>query len=334
MNRQRFLFPLLLVLAVLGGGTAGYMLIEGWGVVDSLFMTVITVATVGYGEVHPLSHPGRIYTIILILVGMGTLLYGVTVLTAFVVEGGLQGILRRRKMKKMLGKMKGHTIICGAGRTGRHVIEELAKTKLDFVVIDGNREIAERMRERGIVVIEGDATHEECLKEAGVEKAGRMVVSLTDDKDNLFVVLTARGMNPTMRIVARYVDDRSAEKMRKAGANATVSPNAIGGLRMASEALRPSVVSFLDIMLRSSKATLRVEEARVCEGSKLAGKALRESAIPDHTGLLVLAIRGENDEYLFNPNGRTVLTPGLTLIVMGEMDGVKKLKLLSGEVKA
>ena len=333
MIRQRFLIPLLLVLAVLGGGTAGYMLIEGWDVVDSLFMTVITVATVGYGETHPLSHVGRLYTIGLILVGMGTLLYGVTVLTAFVVEGGLQGILRRRKMKKLLGKMKGHTIVCGAGRTGRHVIEELAKTKSDFVVIDGNREIVERMREKGIMAIEGDATHEECLKEAGVERAGRMVVALTDDKDNLFVVLTARGMNPTMRIVARYVDNRSAEKMRKAGADATVSPNAIGGLRMASEALRPSVVSFLDIMLRSSKATLRVEEAQVREGSKLANKALRDSGIPDHTGLLVLAIRGADGEYQFNPHGHTVLKPGLTLIVMGEMDGVKKLKTMSGETK-
>jgi voltage-gated potassium channel len=158
-----------------------------------------------------------------------------------------------------------------------------------------------------------------------------MVVSLTDDKDNLFVVLTARGMNPTMRIVARFVDERSAEKMRKAGANATVSPNAIGGLRMASEALRPSVVSFLDIMLRSSKATLRVEEATVAEASRLANRPLRDSSITEQTGLLVLAIRGTDGEYHFNPHGHTVLKPGLTLIVMGEMDGVKKLKVLSGE---
>src|SRR5687767_9091671 len=272
MVRRRILIPLFVVSLALVLGTLGYIVIEGWRPLDSLWMAAISLTTAGFGEVHPLSPTGRIYTIVLMLAGMGVLAYGISVVTGFVVEGELRDFLRRRTMRKQIAKMRGHTIVCGAGRTGLHVVAELRKVREKYVVIEGHHDVADDLRREGCAVIEGDATHEEVLKEAGIDTAARMVVSLTDDKDNLFVVMTAHGINPKMRIVARYVNDRSAEKLKKAGASAVVSPNAIGGLRMASEALRPAVVSFLDVMLRSSKATLRIEEAHVHEGSKLAGK--------------------------------------------------------------
>lgn len=292
-------------------------------------MTVITLATVGYGETHPLSVAGRIYTIFLILAGMGVLLYGVSSMTAFFVEGELQAILRRRKMRRTVKKLSGHAIVCGAGRTGRHVIEELKKTRTPFVVIEADPKEARALEDEGVIVVHGDATQEEAMREAGVEKAGRMVVCLTEDKDNLFVVLSARGLNGRMRIVTRYVDENSMDKLKRAGADAVVSPNAIGGLRMASEALRPAVVSFLDTMLRSTKGTLRVAEAAVQNGSRMANRAIAAARITDRTGLLVLSLRGTDGGYLFNPPGQTVLKAGCTLIVMGDVDGVKKLQAMA-----
>jgi voltage-gated potassium channel len=307
------------------------MAVEGWNFLDSLWMVAITLTTTGYGEVHTLTPAGRLFTMALLLVGMSIVVYGLSILTEFVAEGGLGEVWGRWKMKRTVAKMKHHTIVCGAGRTGKHVLGELKKTKSPYVVIEGEPEVAVGLRDDGHVVVEGDATHEEVLREAGIERASRLVACLTNDQDNLFVVLTARGINPGLRIVARYVDDHSADKLRKAGANSVVSPNAIGGLRMASEALRPAVVSFLDIMMRSSKATLRVEEAEVSPGSKLANKQLREARIPDATGLLVVAIKQKSGDYQFNPPASAILVPGHTLVVMGEMDGVRKLKLLAGE---
>lgn len=331
MIRQRLLLPLGVLATIFAIGTLGFKYIEGWQWLDSLWMAAITLTTTGFGEMHPLSAGGRIFTIALMLLGMSGIVYGISMVTGFIVEGELQRLLRRRKMKKVIGRMRNHTIVCGAGRTGRHVIQELLKMKADFVVIEGQETLAEGLREEGVHVVVGDATREESFQEAAIGQAARLVTCLNEDKDNLFVVLTARQMNPNLHIVSRYNEDHSAQKLRKAGANAVVSPTAIGGLRMASEALRPAVVSFLDIMLRSSKATLRVEEAVVQAKSKLANKALRDARISELTGLLVLAVRSADGQYAFNPGPATSLNPGQALIVMGEIDGVKKLKALAGQ---
>lgn len=234
-------------------------------------------------------------------------------------------------MTKTIARMRNHTIVCGAGRTGLNVIRELRNVKEDYVVIESEHAVVEQLKRDGVFVVQGDASHEDMLREAGIVTAGRLVTCLTADADNLFVVLTAKGLNAKLHVVARYVDERSAEKLRRAGANSVVSPNAIGGLRMASEALRPAVVSFLDVMLRSSKATLRVEEAAIREGSTLAHRPLKDARISEQTGLLVLALRNAKGEYQFNPPAAAALTPGQTLIVMGEIGGVKKLKVLAGE---
>jgi voltage-gated potassium channel len=329
--QKRFLYLSLLVVGIFAGGTLGYMYIEGWDALDSFWMVSITLTTVGFGEIHPLSPHGRVFTLVLLFMGMGVIVSGASMVTAFVVEGELNAYLRRRKMKKSLGKMKNHTIVCGAGRTGSHVIDEMKKMKVPFVVVEGHHETAERLRKDGVVVVEGDATHEDSLSEAGIARAGRLVTCLNDDKDNLFVVICARSANPKVRIVARYIDDKSAEKFRKAGADAVVSPNAIGGLRMASVALRPAVVSFLDKMMRSKDGSLRIEQATIHEGSKLVGHTLKDAGIPEKTGVLVTAlVRGEED-FEFNPPQSTRLTPGVTILVMGDIKGVTRLKELAGE---
>jgi len=332
MLHRRVLGAGIVIVLAIAVGVAGYMAVEGWSFLDSLWMVAITMTTTGYGEVHPLTPAGRLFTMGLLLMGMSIVVYGLSILTEFVAEGGLGIVWRRWRMKRTAARIKHHTIVCGAGRTGIHVIGELAKTKSPYVIVEGKPDVATELRAEGHVVVEGDATREECLREAGIERASRLVACLTNDQENLFVVLTARGLNPGLRIVARYVDDHSAEKLRKAGANSVVSPNAIGGLRMASEALRPAVVTFLDIMLRSAKGTFRVEEAEVNEGSRLANKTLKEARIPDATGLLVVAIRRKDGEYQFNPPATANLVPGHIIVVMGEMEGVKKLKALAGEV--
>jgi len=328
---RRFWLLILAVMAVLVIGTGGFMAIEGWDLLDSLWMTAITLTTVGFGEVHPLSPQGKIFTLVILFLGMGVIVSGASMVTAFVVEGELHEMLRRRKMKKTIGKMRNHTIICGAGRTGMHVITEMAHMKVPFVVVESLRPLVEELRRKGMHVVEGDAAMETTLTEAGVERAGRLITCLTNDKDNLFVVLTARSMNARVRIVTRFVDDHSAEKFRKAGADALVSPNAIGGLRMASVALRPAVVSFLDKMLRSEDGSLRVEQATIQAGSKLADKTIKEARIGQTTGVLVTALVGDNDEYRFNPPDTTKLAQGTTIIVMGDVSGVKKLKEMAGE---
>jgi len=329
--QKRFLYLSLLIVGIFAGGTAGYMYVEGWNFLDSFWMVSITLTTVGYGEVHPLSPHGRIFTLILLFLGMGVIVSGALMVTAFVVEGELNELLRRRKMKNSIGKMKNHTIVCGAGRTGRHVIDEMKKMKVPFVVIEGNHDCAEKLRKEGMGVVEGDATHEDSLAEAGIDRAGRLVSCLNDDKDNLFVVICARSANPRVRIVARYIDDKSAEKFRKAGADAVVSPNAIGGLRMASVALRPAVVSFLDKMMRSKDGSLRIEQATIHEGSKLAGHSLKDAGISEQTGVLVTALVRGDEDFEFNPASSTKLMPGVTILVMGDIKGVSKLKELAGD---
>jgi voltage-gated potassium channel len=329
--QKNFALLFVAVGAVLAVGTAGYMYIEEWNILDSFWMVVITLTTVGFGEIHPLSTHGRIWTLAILAVGMGVIVASASMVTSFVVEGQLQEILRRRKMRKSIGSMKNHSVICGAGKTGHYVINEMRQMKVPFVVIEGDHAKVESLRKEGVNVVQGDATHEEALLEAGVSRARRLITCLTDDRDNLFVIISARSLNPDMRIVSRYVDEKSGPKLKKAGADDVISPNAIGGLRMASVALRPAVVSFLDIMLRSAKGTLRVEEATVGAGSRMAGRTLAEARIPDQTGMLVVAIRDARGEYHFNPPAQTRLDAGLTLIIMGDVEGVKKVKALAGE---
>jgi len=322
----------LLLLLVLIFGTTGYRLISAgeasW--VDCLYMTVITVTSVGYAEVVDLSNNpvGRIFTVLLIIGGMSVVLYAFGTFVAFLVEGELAEILRRRKMSKDIARLHGHFIVCGAGDTGYHAICELARTRRPFVAIDRDPERLRRLREcEETHFIEGDATEEETLIEAGIERAAGILCALSSDQDNLFVTMTARELNPNLRIVTRAIDLKARDKMLKAGADSVVSPNHIGGLRMVSEMVRPSVVSFLDIMLRDHERALRIEEVPIEQGSELAGKTLSTAPIRDEVDALVLAVRtGDGESYIFNPTADQQLRPGMILVVMADVDAVQRLR--------
>lgn len=326
MIHKRLLRVMTALAAVFTIGVLGYSAIEGWSLFDSLYMTVITIASVGYGEIHPLTTEGRLFTIILILCGSATLIYGLSILTAFVVEGDLTDILRRRNMMKKIGGLEGHFIVCGMSATGRYVIEELKKTGRSFVVIERDPERVRALCDAGILAIEGDATNDAVLQTARITSAGGLLTTLHTDADNLFVVVTARGLNPSLRIIAKAICEESERKLRQVGADSVIMPNFIGGLRMASEMIRPSVVTFLDVMLRSQDATVRVEEINIPEGSHLVGQTLAQSALLDVEGVTVVAIAGGSGSYRFNPPRELVLKHGDVVIVMGIVENILRLQ--------
>jgi voltage-gated potassium channel len=325
----------LLVVLVLGGSTGYYTLGGGrWTYGECLYMTVITLSTVGFGELSRMSdvEGARALTVVLIVGGIGTLAYVQANVTALLVEGAIGQALRRNRMRKKIDALSGHIVVAGSGATGKHVIEELIVTKTPFVVIDRNHEHVQRVSElmmRGeMLIVHGDATEDHILMQAGIERASGVVAALTHDKDNLFVTLSARSLNGSARIVSKVTEDESAPKMLKAGATAVVSPTQIGGRRMASELIRPEVNEFLDQMLRDKDKSLRLEEVLVSKGSPYIGHALRDAPIRRETNLLVIAVRQPTREFVYNPDPDFVLAEGMTLVVMGEPDGVKKLRTL------
>lgn len=329
---------LLLLLAVLVAGMVGYRWIglsagHDWNWWDCLYMTVITVASVGYTEVFPVRDiPGAEgFTVAIILLGAGAMVYASSVLVALFVEEDLRHALRRERMRKAIQKMKDHIIVCGTGSTGITVVRELRATKRPFVVVERDAERLARLEaEFGkdqVLYVQGDATEDDVLVKAGVERAMGLVAALPTDKDNLFVTVSARQLNPNLRIVARAVEAGTAPKLLKAGAHRVVSPNAIGGMRMVSELIRPTVVEFLDKMLRDRERNLRIEEVPVPPDSPLVGQPLRQAPIRRITQLLVIAAwEPEPDRYTYNPGPDYVLTAGVVLIVLGEVDDVIKLR--------
>jgi voltage-gated potassium channel len=329
MIHKRILTIALLLLVIFIFGMVGYMLVEGWDFLDSLYMTIITLTTVGFMEVKPLSEAGRYFTIILLVFGFSIILYGLGSITAFFVEGELMGILRRKRMKKQIDKLSDHYIICGAGTLGWHVIHEFVKTEQPFVVVERGEDEIESTKElkADLLYIHGDASSDDILCQAGIKRAKGLIATFAEDKNNLFVVLTARSLNPQLRIVARATDEETVRKMYTAGADAVVSPHSIGGMRMASEMLRPAVVSFLDIMLRTKDRVLRIEEAVIEAGSKFEGVMLKDANIPQKTGLIVIAVKNrDSGEYIYNPGSDLKLKVNDVLIILGDMSQLGKLK--------
>lgn len=316
----RLITVVLLLAAVNALGTVGYVVIEGWAPFDALYMTVITIASVGYGEVHPLSTAGRVFTIALILAGIGTVAYGLSAITAFWVEGDLSNLWEKRKMTRRIADLEDHVIVCGGGDTGRNVVEEMIKTGTPHVCVEINpaQEAAlRRLGDRALFIL-GDATNEEVLREARVETARGLVVCMPSDKDNLFTILSAREMNPRLRIVSRVLSDESRPKLVKAGADAVVSGVRIGALRLASEMLRPNVVSVLDAMLRQT-TSVRVEEIPV--GAPLADRRLSDLRLQERTGVIVFAVRDPRTrQHEFNPPPDRRLREGDVLIACADTD--------------
>jgi len=330
--KKKLFLAVFMIATLFVAGVAGYVLVEGWTVFDAIYMTVITVATVGYGEVHPLSPYGRVFTIFLILFGMGTFIYALSTITAFILEGEFGGYLRRKKVKSRIGKLENHYIVCGSGDIARYVVRELHKCACIFVVVDNHPENIERFREdirEDVLWLEGNPAEDRVLLEAGVERAKGFISALETDKDNLIVVMTARSLNPKVRIVTRAVDECCAAKMSKAGADAVVSTEFIGGMRMASELIRPSVVSFLDKMLRGSDSTFRVEEIEVKPDSSLVGKTVGDANICDRAGLALVAVKSKKSgTYDHVPRSSRVITADDILIVIGSPERIENFRRL------
>ena len=317
-----------LILFLVGG--TGYLLIEGWSWFESLYMAVTTVSSVGFMEVHPLSPAGRIFTVVLILLGVSGLGIWWALTTALIVELDLRGVLRRRRTMRAIEHMKDHYIICGAGRMGHVVIGEMLQAGHPFVVIEHNPgRIATVMDiDPDVFVIQGDATREQTLKRAQVQAAGGLASCLAEDADNLLVCLTAGDLNENLPMVARAYNEESIEKLRRAGAEHVISPNQTGGIRMAFTLLRPHVVSFLDCVVSDAGIELRLEQATLPASSHLVGQTLSDARIPQRTGLIVLGLRRASSAGppLYNPGPETRLEAGDVMIVMGEPERVQKLR--------
>ena len=325
----------LLVVVVIGGG-AGYYVIGGgqWSMVDCIYMTVITVTTVGYGEVLRDMEAvpyARAFTMVLLVFGTGSIVYFASMVTAFIIEGDLQNVLFASRMKKRMKRMKDHVVVCGAGSTGRHVIEELLTTGVPVVAIDVRegelREIAEKFPRAEFSYLVGDATDDDVMAQTGLERARGLVAALSSDKDNLYLTVSARQTNPGARVVARCAELSHVEKIKKSGADAVVSPNFIGGMRLVSELLRPAVVRFLDDMLRDRRAAYRIEEVQLGDGAADLGTTLRDARVRERFGMNVLAIRArDNQSWIYNPDADEKLGPGMTLVVLGSAEQVAELR--------
>ena len=318
MNAARNALQIIfLLLCILIAGTLGYHFIEDWSLFDSLYMTVITLATVGYGETHPLHVPGRVFTIFLILGGMGIILYGISELTQFIVQGGIAGILRRRKMERNIKKISHHYILCGAGNNGHYVLEELIRTKRKVVAVEQDPKKVQSLINRGILTIEGDASNDNILRSAGIDRAVGLVTTLPE----------ARGLNPKLRIVAKVDEIEVREKFFRSGADSAVSAPYIGGLRMASELIRPDTTTFLDSMMRDS-STLRVDEVKIGSTSNYRGKTIASCDILASSGVVLVSMRRGIDEkdFIFNPPPQSIMNTGDTLIVIGNPEQLESLR--------
>jgi len=327
--RQRFIIAVGLVVLVASFGTAGYMAIEGWNLIDALYMTVITLASVGFKEVHDLSLIGRIFTIFLIVGGVGSVAYALSAGAKIILEGELQEVYGRRRLEKKIRELKDHYIVCGYGRMGKIICRELREKNIRFVIVEKQPDL--RQEEEDLLIFPGDATKDEVLKELGIDKAKGLITVLPTDAENLFVVLSARVLNPGLIIVARAGEEGSEQKLIRAGADKVVSPYHIGGLRIAHTVLKPAVVDFIEFATKSGNIDLQMEEVSIGENSKLVGKTLDESGIGRELGIIIVAIRKPSGEMMFNPTFRSAIKEGDMLIALGEISKLKILEELAAQ---
>jgi len=328
-TRKSFQASIILIAAVMTVGTMGYSLIEGWGLLDSLYMTVITITTIGFREVHDMTDGGRFFTVILIFFSVGAVFYALNNAARLIIEGEIKDLFGRRKLQKTISRLRGHYILCGMGRMGRIIAGELAAKGKEFVVIEKENE-PEDCPITECLIIKGDATKDDTLQSAGIERARGLISVLPTDAENLYVVLSARGMNPELAIVARAVEDGAEQKLVRAGANRVVSPYHIGGLRIAQTVLKPAVVDFIEFTTQSGNLDLAIEEIRVNEGADINGKTLAETGIGRELEIIIVAVKDAMGKMRLNPRHDTLISSGETLIVIGEESKLRKLEKMAG----
>jgi voltage-gated potassium channel len=323
---RRLVFASALFVALVAFGTFGYVVLGDASVLDALYMTVITVAAVGYSESIQLEGTARLFTLLVIILGVGSITFAVVSALDFVLEGHLEDLLGRRRMDRELARLEGHTIICGFGQVGRHVAVHLVDQRAPVVVIDVDHERAEAARGYDLLTIEGDATQEDVFQRANIDRAQAVVACAEEDADNVLICLTAKGLNSDTFVVARIKRDENEPKVRRAGADRVIAPAAIGGRRIASLVTRPGVVDFLDVLTRGTEQDLVLEELIVLPDSKLDGRSLRDLELRERHGITVLAVQAEGRRTNTRPEPDTVVRAGDLLVVLAGRDALDELR--------
>lgn len=322
-----------MLLLVVLGGTIGYVLVEGWSVWDALYMTVISVTTAGYKEVHPMSRPGELLTMAVLTVGVATVLYTFSFLMAHVVEGDLHQRWVNRRRARMLDELQEHFIICGFGRIGRIIADEFARQQVPFVIIEKDVARVAEALETGYLAVEADASSEQVLNRVRIGQARGLIAAVGTDAENVYAVLTARLMRPDLFIIGRAETDDAKSKLVRAGADRVISPYQIGGLQLAQTALRPAVVDFVQLATSSENLDLNMEQVRIAPGASLAGKSLIDAGLRQRFGVVVVGIQRADGRMEFNPAPETAMQAGDQLVVLGRAESLRDLSEMAGEEK-
>lgn len=332
--RKRLIFIVSGLVLVLAGGTAGFMLIEGYPWFDALYMSLITMTTVGYSEIHSLSHTGRIFNTAYIMVGVTMMFFAIGAMTTTIIEMQLGDFFGKRRVRRMIDKLQNHYIVCGFGRVGRGAALELQQAGAPFVVVDRNDEKVERAIHMGMLAVQADSTRDETLRDVNIEDARGVIAALSTDADNLFLTLSAKSLNPKVLVSARVAEEENEKKLRRAGADSVFAPYSITGVRLAQTLLRPHVTQFLDFTTTNVGLDVGIEEVQVGESSEFVSKSLRQLALRRELGVVILAIRRSSGEMIFNPTAEAEINAGDFLIAMGETASLRKLERLITEVRA
>lgn len=323
--RKRLVYALSLFVVLLAAGTVGFHLLEGWTLLDSLYVTVTTIATVGYGDFHPTTAASRLFATVFMLLSIGTVGLLFSTVVQGVVQSEVLATFGHRRRARVMKNLTDHYIVCGAGRVGSRIIRELERAHVNFVVVERETRLVAHLTDTGAHVIVGDATLEETLRDAGVEKARALASCLTDDADNVYVVLTARGLNADLHIVSRAVEEQAEPKLLRAGANRVIAPTIIGSQRMVQALLRPAVHDFID-SVTTEGLDLNFDQVKVAPASEYAGHKLRFTNIRSELDVVVVAVRREGGDMVFNPSGDVKLEAGDLLIAIGRAEQLARLK--------
>jgi voltage-gated potassium channel len=320
---------LALILAMISIGICGFIIIEQYTLLEAFYMTIITIATVGFQEVRPLSDAGKIFTAFLIITSFGTFAYAISAITKYVVEGEFNYYYKFFKVNNTIQKLNNHVVICGYGRNGKQAATVLLSNKQQFVIIEKSETLVEQVREHGFLCIQGDCTQDEILYKTGIANARALITTLPIDADNLFVVLTARSINPKLTIISRASDDNSDKKLKIAGANNVIMPDRIGGAHMASLVIKPDVIEFLDHITGQGGPNINLEEIVFNElPEQLRNHTIKDLEVRNKSGANIIGFKTAHGEYVINPSADTKIIPGAKLFVLGTPEQVAKLRLL------
>lgn len=325
--KTKLYVSIIFFISVVSIGVSGYMILSETNFIDSLYMTIITMTTVGFGEIHPFNEHEKIFTIFLILISIVVYAYSVTALSEYLVSGNLLQLLKLRKVQQKIKKLKNHTIVCGYGRNGKQAVIKLKSFNMPCVVVEKDKELLEELENDNILYIEGDATVDESLQKAAIQNANSLITALPSDADNLFVVLSARQFNKNMTIISRASNESSINKLKIAGANNIIMPDKIGGMHMASLVVTPDLVEFVDRLTMLEEGSTNLEEILVNDlPSEFLNKTIRDLDLRRRTGCSVIGFKTATNDYIVNPESETILTADSNLIVLGRPSQIKKLR--------